>query len=164
MVKFRHWLHRNSQWPQLAVQLLAKLCQYGSANIFHVSSNNSGAALMSRYQTRKMAGCAFAGNAGNISQPLRVSDSDMPRCMLGSLTSDFLCSWWRGNIPGIPGACATRNFTYHKGGPCKNVVLLVWEFSIKATGTMLVANRAACIASQIYSHWESYKNRNLIMS
>ena len=51
----------------------------------------------------------------------RVSDPGMhhgtcvthvPRCMSGSLT--------RGggeNVPGIPGACATRNFTYLRRGP-----------------------------------------------
>ena len=27
---------------------------------------------------------------------------------------------WRGNIPGIPGACATRNFTYLARGPCSS--------------------------------------------
>ena len=52
----------------------------------------------------------------------RVSDPDMhhdtcgmhvPWCMSGSLT--------RGggeNVPGIPGACAIRNFTYLVRGPC----------------------------------------------
>ena len=30
----------------------------------------------------------------------------------GSLTSDFLWSRWRGNVPCIPGVCATRDFTY----------------------------------------------------
>ena len=34
----------------------------------------------------------------------------MPWCK--SLTSGFLCSRLRGNVPGIPGACATRNFAY----------------------------------------------------
>ena len=74
------------------------------------------------YQIRKIACCAWAGNAWNVSpatdfkrKPL-VSDPGMhhatcvthvPWCMSGSLT--------RGggeNVPGIPGACATRNFTY----------------------------------------------------
>ena len=27
---------------------------------------------------------------------------------------------WRGNVPGIPGACATRNFTYLSRGPLHN--------------------------------------------
>ena len=58
---------------------------------------------------------------GTFSPPPRVGDPDMhhgtcvthlPRCMPGSPTSGFL--WSRGgeNVPGIPGACTTRNFTY----------------------------------------------------
>ena len=51
-----------------------------------------------------------------------VSDPDMPHgtcvthvpwCMAGSLTSGD-----GENVPGIPGACATRNFTYLVRGPC----------------------------------------------
>ena len=72
--------------------------------------------LRASYQIRKIAGCACAGNAGNVfprrrlqRKPL-VSDPGMhhgtcvthvPWCMSGSLT--------RGggeNVPGIPGACA----------------------------------------------------------
>ena len=68
------------------------------------------------YQIRKIAGCACAGNAGNVfprrrfqRKPL-VSDPGMhhgtcvthvPWCMSGSLT----CGDGE-NIPGIPGACA----------------------------------------------------------
>ena len=68
------------------------------------------------YQIRKIAGCACAGNAGNVSprrqfqrKPL-VSDPGMhhgtcvthvPWCMSGSLTCDD-----GENVPGIPGACA----------------------------------------------------------
>ena len=78
-------------------------------------------------QIRNIAGCACAGNAGNVSPHRRlqrkplVSDPGMhhgtcvthvPWCMSGSLT--------RGggeNVPGIPGACATRNFPYLVRGP-----------------------------------------------
>ena len=79
------------------------------------------------YQIRKIAGCACAGNAGNVfprhrlqRKPL-VSDPGMhhgtcvthvPCCMSGSLT--------RGggeNVPGIPGACTTSNITYLARGP-----------------------------------------------
>ena len=72
-------------------------------------------------QIRKIAGCTCAGNAGNFFPPPRVSDpiphqgtcvTHMPWCMPGSLTSGFLWSRWRGEYPGIPGACAIRNFTY----------------------------------------------------
>ena len=67
-------------------------------------------------QIRKIAGCACAGNAGNVSPHRRlqrkplVSDPGMhpgtcvthvPWCMSGSLT----CGG-RKNVPGIPGACA----------------------------------------------------------
>ena len=79
-------------------------------------------------QIRKIAGCACAGNAGNVfprgrlQRKLLVSDPDMhhgtcvthvPWCMSGSLN--------RGggeNVPGIPGACAKRNITYLARGPC----------------------------------------------
>ena len=79
------------------------------------------------YQIRKIAGCACAGNAGNVfprhrfqRKPL-VSDPGMhhgtcvthvPWCMSGSLT----CGDGE-NVPGIPGACATHNFTYLARGP-----------------------------------------------
>ena len=78
-------------------------------------------------QIRKIAGCACAGNAGNVfprhrlqRKPL-VSDPDMhhgtcvthvPWCMSGSLTRSG-----GENVPGIPGACVTRNFTYLARGP-----------------------------------------------
>ena len=68
------------------------------------------------YQIRKIAGCACAGNAGNVfprrrfQRKPRVSDPEMhhgtcvthvPWCMSGSLTRGD-----GGNVPGIPGACA----------------------------------------------------------
>ena len=65
---------------------------------------------------------ACAANAGNVFPPPLVSDPDMhhgtcvthaPWCMSGSLTSGFLWSPGGGeNVPGIPSACATRNFWY----------------------------------------------------
>ena len=74
------------------------------------------------HQIRKIAGCACAGNAGNVffrhrlqRKPL-VSDpgmhhgtcvTDVPWCMSGSLTHG--CGEY---VPGIPGACATHKFTY----------------------------------------------------
>ena len=64
---------------------------------------------------------------GMFSPTLRVSDPDMhhgtcvmhvPWCMSGSLSNGFLWSRWGGeNVPGTPGACATRNFTYLVRGP-----------------------------------------------
>ena len=69
------------------------------------------------YQIRKIAGCACAGNAGNVFPRRRfqrkpiVSDPGMhhgtcvthvPWCMSGSITRDG-----GENVPGIPGACAS---------------------------------------------------------
>ena len=80
---------------------------------------------MGSCQTCKIVGCAWAGNAGNDFPAIDflrrslVSDPGMhhstcvthvPWCMSRSLT--------RGsgkNVPGIPGACATRNFTFTSG-------------------------------------------------
>ena len=63
-----------------------------------------------------------AGNGGNVFPAIGASYPDMhhgtcvthvPWCMPGSLTSGFpLESAVRENVPGIPGACATRNVTY----------------------------------------------------
>ena len=77
---------------------------------------STGIKAWASYQIRKIAGCACAGNAGNVfprrrlqRKPL-VSDPGMhhgtcvthvPRCMSGS----FNCGDGE-NVPGIPGACA----------------------------------------------------------
>ena len=79
------------------------------------------------YQIRKIVGCACAGNARTVfphhrlqRKPL-VSDPNkhhgtsvthVPWCMLGLLTRRG-----RENVPGIPGACATRNFSNLARGP-----------------------------------------------
>ena len=45
----------------------------------------------------------------------------VPRCMSGSLTSDG-----GENVPGIPGACTTHNFTYLAKGLCQ----ISWRFEL----------------------------------
>ena len=85
-------------------------------------------------------GCACTGNVGNVfprhrlhRKPL-VSDPGMhhgtcvthvPWWMSGSLTSGG-----GGNVPGIPGACATRNVTYLARGPLPWYHVGVMTFSI----------------------------------
>ena len=91
------------------------------------------------YQIRKIAGCACAGNAGNVfprrrflREPL-VSDPGMhhgtcvthvPWCMPGSLT----CGDGE-NVPGIPGACASA-------------IVRIWQ----------EAHRKWCITYPCHSH------------
>ena len=83
--------------------------------------------LWASYQIRKIVGCACAVNVGNVfprrwlqRKPL-VSGPDMhhgtcvthvPWC-----TSESLTRGGGENVPGIPGACATRKFTYLVRGP-----------------------------------------------
>ena len=58
---------------------------------------------------------AFKGNRG-LAIPACITARAWPHvpwCMPGSLT----CGGGK-NVPGIPGACATRNFTYLVRGPC----------------------------------------------
>ena len=72
------------------------------------------------YQTRNIAGCACAGNAGNVFPRRRLQrkpllsdpgmhhgtcDTHVPWCMSGSLASGG-----GENVPGIPGACAPAIF------------------------------------------------------
>ena len=90
-------------------------------------------------QIRKLRVAHAPGMSGTFSLPQRVSDPDMhhgtyvtrvPCCMPGSLTRGFLWSRWRGNVRGIPGACATRNFTYLARGP--------WmDYELKVSSKML---------------------------
>ena len=69
---------------------------YGLPNLDHV---------WAPCQMRKIAGCACAGNAGNVFPAPQIRDPDMhhgtcvthvPWCMLESLNCVFLWSWWRG--------------------------------------------------------------------
>ena len=82
------------------------------------------------YQIRKIAGCACAGNARNVFPAADFQGSRLvsypgmhhgtcvmhvPWCMSGSLTYGG-----SENVPGNPGACANRNFTYLARGPWIN--------------------------------------------
>ena len=89
------------------------------------------------YQIRKIAGCACAGNAGNVfprrrfqRKPL-VSDPGMhhgtcvphvPRCMSGSLT----CGDGE-NVPGIPGACVPAILRIWQEAHVIKSLQLIWR-------------------------------------
>ena len=86
------------------------------------------------YQIRKIAGCACAGDAWNgphhrLQKKPLFSDPGMhhgtcvthvPWCMSGLLTRSG-----GENVPGIPDACVTCNFTYLVRGPCFDCYLEV---------------------------------------
>ena len=92
--------------------------------------------LWASCQIRKIVGCACTGNAGNIfsttdfkgNRQLAIPAlhhgtcvTHVPWCMSGSLTSGG-----GENVPSIPGACATRNFTYLLRGPWPTHEDVIW--------------------------------------
>ena len=119
------------------------------------------------YQIRKIAGCACAGNAGNVFPATRflrkklVIDPGMhhgtcvthvPWCMSGSLT--------RGggeNVPGIHGACANRNFAYLARGPWSYKIL--WIMYTNCTVSCFVAlvwYKSLYLNPLVLRHWHQF--------
>ena len=95
---------------------LWEVCRFSSLSQISILGYPICVCAWASYQIRKIAGCACAGNAGNVfprrrfQRKLLVSDPGMhhgtcvthvPWCMSGSLT----CGDGE-NVPGIPGACA----------------------------------------------------------
>ena len=100
------------------------------------------------YQIRKIAGCACAGNAGNVFPRRRfqrkpiVSDPGMhhgtcvthvPWCMSGSLT----CGDGE-NVPGIPGACAPA-------------ILRIWQEAHGILSHLISSHLISSISSHLIS-------------
>ena len=90
----QHRIHQNS----FLLHNVVGICNWGIISIDGWRAS---------CQIRKIAGCACAGNAGNVSPPPRFSDPDMRHgtCvsyvswyMPESLTSGFLGIRWRGKL------------------------------------------------------------------
>ena len=117
------------------------------------------------YQIRKIVGCAgCAANAGNVFPPPRISD---PTCITARAwrTCHDACrdlylavslAWISGgkNVPGISGACATRNFTYLVRDPCcfwayrwLRMLFHAWliQFRLFPPQTRMMAPRRRCM-------------------
>ena len=87
-------------------------------------------------QIRKIAGCACAGNAGNVFRATagyrsrHASRHVRPRtCRDACRDRSPAVSFELGggeNIPGIPGACATHDFTYLVRGPW--IYACIWSY------------------------------------
>ena len=82
------------------------------------------------YQIRKIAGCACAGNAGNVYPNHR--GLAIPTCITARASRTCRDAWrdrylavsfevgGEENVTGILGVCATRNFTYLARGPWRD--------------------------------------------
>ena len=101
------WLSNTiNSSPSNLTCTIKNLCRHGAH--FVVIGGTGGCHFVNLWASckiREIAGCACAGNAGNVSPPPRVSDPDMhhgtcvthvPWCMPGSLTNGFIWSRWRG--------------------------------------------------------------------
>ena len=93
------------------------------------------------YQIRKIAGCACARNAGNVfpaHRGLAIATCITARawrtcrdaCRDRQLAVSFEVSGG-GNVPGIPGAFTTRNFTYLVRGPCSGFIIWIQTCTIR---------------------------------
>ena len=145
-VVYRSWTvkHNKHNWvwpihyPRALIFVMLSV-KDGFMRFIHLY--DQGLCLWASYQIRKIATCACAGNAGNVSPcgPLQrkslVSDPGMhhgtcvthvPWCMSGSLTR---CG--RENVPGIPGACAPA-------------ILRIWQ---EAHGTAAIIRFLRCQGS-----------------
>ena len=108
------------------------------------------------------------GMPGTFSPPSGASDPDMhhgtcvthvPWCMPGSLTSGFpLESAVRENVPGIPGACATRHVTYLVRGPC---FITISRWMCRMACRRCPSGRGLSVISQAQVVPISFSNQNI---
>ena len=143
------------------ISLNALILKNIKSNTTHTIASWPNPKQRASYQIRKIAGCACAGNAGKVfprgrlQRKLLVSDPDMhhgtcvthvPWCMSGSLN--------RGggeNVPGIPGACASRNITYLARGPWHVVACSVrWRDNENSLNANVIRKLKW---KPLYSHW-----------
>ena len=101
---------------------------------------------------RKIAGCACARNAGNVSSPPRVSYpsihpgtcvTHVPWCMPGSLTNGFLSSRWWENPSRHPRHMRNPQFYVSGKGPMASLSWISEEW-MKDTGKIARLQRVNC--------------------
>ena len=112
--------HTVSKWYWI-VQNLSRSHRQDQSNIYTIFITCT---RWASCQIRKMAGCACARNAGNVSPLPRVGDPDMHFGACVTHVHAGIANWRfpvksvvEKKVPGIPGSCATRNFTYLAIGP-----------------------------------------------
>ena len=136
VVCFQHW-HNSTPCPIMPFLELGLLTGPGTDGNICSSLGVIGMAWTS-CQIRKIAGCAYAGNAGNVfpATPLRVSDPDMhhdtcvthvPWCMPGSLNIGFLSIRWWGKRSRHSRRMRNPQLNYLVRGPWSKIQTVSWN-------------------------------------
>ena len=93
--------------------------------------------------------------ASSRSRHVSTCVTHVSRCMSGSLTRGG-----RENVPGIPGACATRNFTHLASGPWNDGVLLKHSLHCNGTTQGYVEHNEHFVDQVIISRNDMYHMRD----
>ena len=147
---------------------IIKMARWDTAYIFMISLHKQLEIPWASYQIREIAGCACAENALEQfarhrlqTKPL-VSDPGMhpgtcithvPWCMPGSLIR-------RGGeyVPGIPGACVTRKFTYLARGPWLHTLhCCLW---CPEAISIHIADKKCIFLEILHLQWMTLKKQN----
>ena len=132
-----YWCHVSSHFILIAASNCSNTITYFalffSGEWFYVSIP---VCVLWYFRYAKLRVAQAPGMPETFAPTPRVSDIDMhhgtcvthvPWCMPGSITNDFLWSRWREKRPGIPGACASRNFRYLVRGSLLCHLKHVWN-------------------------------------
>ena len=162
---FHSWLrhswkslaNRLTRDPKIVIHSNSCIILYILQGYFIDIGENARLAQWTSYQICKIAGCASAGNAGNVFPAIdfkgncQLAISACITAHAGSLTRD--CG---ENFSGIPGTSATRNFMYLVRGPWhwSNQLRYRWHPTVpKHNKTLQSANRLHI--SDVYCNWFS---------
>ena len=112
---------------------------------------------------RKIAGCACAGNAGNVFPAIvgmrsRHASRHVPWCMPGSLTSGFLWSRWRGKRSRHSRRMRNPQFYYLERGPCtERYIFIFYRFSTlrwrRLLKSELMEDKDPCVLPTLSRAW-----------
>ena len=126
---FIYWTMSNRVSSQQQMRLqwqYRKGVDWRMSTISTLTKDKNKLILWASYQICIIAGTHAPRMPGTFSPPPRVSYPDMrhckrvthvPRCAPASLNNVSFVVGGSENVPGIPGACANRNFSYLVTGP-----------------------------------------------
>ena len=164
-----------AMWMQLISLIDSHLYNHSgtahAASLINISMTTLPIAAWASYQIRKIAGCACAGNAGNVSPRRRfqrkpqVSDPGMhhgtcvthvPWCMSGSLT----CGDGE-SVPSIPGACALAILRIWQDAhrKCSNIQYYLYAVRLTSYRSEIAIQvfLSRCVPWILWCNWSFHK-------